>query len=452
MPGYETTKIDDNRLRNSDNTVVLVLNESASTNLHTYYNSVIDIILSGAKLICISVGKESKIRKAIMMVMASYRDYNIYKVGSSDIIDEEYIKAVENRNPDLAEVQQYIGGDISAYSELNTILFGINNLVNTGDIDGLKVFIENHIESIESSIEVIEYLKKLADSTNSGDLADLIESLKNKVAASSRQIDDLNADLKQYKGENEKLNDKVNSLTMDVNRANRKVSDLEDQLKSAGGSAVISTYSDVDTRIIKCKTQSIIYFKEISYSKYTNSLVMNLYSILKNRPNKRVKLMIYDSKVGMPGLYKGMSILNTTEYLSNKAKIIRDTTKFVVSEPNRVFLEDVLTSINPQFDIVIVYDRLRQAPDLVTGNNVTKIFVVNSLSNFESVKESIRIPPNSLVISNDDRIQGAIRIGDIPDYHTATDSAKMTRYSKLTISENSNDRIIATIFTKARID
>ena len=386
-----------------------------------------------------------------MMAMVSYRDYNIYKVDSISLITEEYVRAIEERTPDLTEVQQYIGGDISAYSELTTILIGINNLVNNGDMDGLKVFIEQHVESIDSSIEVAEYLKKLSDSTNSGDLMGIIENLKTKIDGQSKEITGLNTELKEYKGDNDKLQDRVNTLNKDVTRANRKIADLEEQLSNAGDSTVISSYRETSTSLIRCKTQHIIYFKEITYARYTNSLVLNMFDLLKTMFKDRVKLLIYDNKVGIPGIYKGLSILGTNEYLSNKAKIIRDTTKFVVSEPNPVFLDDILSSLSPQFDVVIIYDRMRQTPDLVTGNNVTKIFVINSASNYASIKDSIRIPPNSMIISNETNFPGAVKIGTIPEYNSATGSAKMSRYTRLPLAEGSSEKLMNTILTKARI-
>lgn len=453
LSGYTRVEIDDTRLLDCNNIVVLILNDGTSTALHSYYNQVREIILSGAKLICICIGKESKIRKAIMMLMTLYKSYNIYRVESIDIVDDEYIAALEEREPDLTEVQQYIGGDMAAYSEINTILFGISNLVNTGDLEGLKVFIEQHVESLESSIEVIEYLRKSTDNANSGELNSIINILKSKLSENTKEVANLNAEVKQYKLDNDKLNDRVQTLSKDLQRVNRKAADLEDQLSSVGdSSAVISTYRELNTSLIRCKTQNILYFKEISYVRYTNSLINNLFLLLKNVYKDRIKLLIYDNRVGIPGLYKGLSIINTNEYLSNKSKIIKTTTKMVVPEPNPVFLDDILTSINPQFDVVIVYDRLRQPPDLVCGNNVTRTFIVNSASNLSAAKESIRVSPNNLIITNDSKIPGSLQIGSIPDYSNSTESARIAKYARLPASAGSSDKLINAILTKARIN
>lgn len=446
--GYESVNIDDERICDPNSTVILVLDESTSASLYKYYNKVVDMLLSGTRLITICVGKESKIRKTIMMLMVSYRNYNVYRVDSLSLITSDYIGVVEQREPTLLEVQQYAGGDISAYSELNTILFGINELINAGDMTGLTAFLEQHLDSIQSSTELVEYLRRIADATNSGEVNALIDSLKSKLSASEGENESIRQELKHYKGENDKLTNSVTTLRKDVASANKKVLELQGQLDAAANTPVITSYKEVNTSLIRCKAQSIIYFKEISYARYTNSLVSNIIHILKKVYHLNIKLLIYDSRVGIPGLYKGVSILNANDYLASKQKILKDTTKYVIAEPNQMFIEDVLTSINPQFNVVIVYDRLGQQLDIVKGNNVTKIFVVNSAGGFSAVRPSLKVTPGNLIIASEPNIDGCISIPTIPGYSSMTDSAKISKYMKA----NSNDKsIISTILTAARV-
>ena len=448
--GYDTVDIDDKRIDSKDNTIILILNESTNNLMSKYYNRVIDIILSGAKLIMIAVGNESKIRKTLFMLAVSYRNYNLYKINNVSLINDEYLQSIENREPDLIEVQQFIGGDISAYSELNTILFGINELINSNDLNGLKTFIEQHINSIDSSVELIEYLKRVSDATNSGEMNNIIESLKEKMSNIEHENSSMRQDIKQYKNENSRLSTAVESLKKDVANANKKAIELKSQLENNTTCPIITSYKEVNTSLVRCKAQSIIYFKELSYARYTNSLVNNIVNILKTVHHMDVKLMIYDSRVGMPGLYKGISILNTNDYLANKSKILRDTTRYVITEPNQVFIEDVLTSISPQFQVVIVYDRMMQPIDIVSGNNVTKVFVVNSASNFEAMKPSIRFSLGSLIISSEQNIDGCISIPEIQGYSKGTESAKISKYMKLAGPDGTS--IINSILTKARVN
>ena len=93
--GYESVNIDDERICDPNSTVIIVLDESTSASLYKYYNKVVDMLLSGTRLITICVGKESKIRKTIMMLMVSYRNYNVYRVDSLSLITSDYIGVVE---------------------------------------------------------------------------------------------------------------------------------------------------------------------------------------------------------------------------------------------------------------------------------------------------------------------------------------------------------------------
>ena len=451
---FETTEITDERLKDSNAITILVLDDTTSNELSVYYNAVVDIILAGGKLYCVAVDKESKLRKTIMMAMANFRNYNIYRVTNKSLIDSEYIESIISREPDIEEVMQYVGGDIAAYAELNFVVFGISNLVSTGDLEGLKTFIEQHYDSIDSSHDVIEYLKNIADKVNSGSMQNMINNLKSKLEQSNSEINSLNSDVSQYRNENEKLNDKVSSLNKELQKANRQVTELTEQVdsKNSGNQSSIVTYNPLNIAIIKCRTQHIIYFKEISYVKYVNSLVVHIYEILRKLYSDKIKLMIYDNKVGIPGLYKGISILSSQEFVSNKDRIIRDTGKFVVSEPNQIFLESILTNISPTFEVVIVYDRMRQSKDLVVGPNVTRIFVTNSESNLMNAKESIRVSPDSIIISSDPKLTNAYNISEIPGFDKATESAKIARYNKMATREGSKDKLIMSICKAAKID
>ena len=108
LNSFKSTTIDDLSLRGLDKVVILVLDDTTNDSLQLYYNNVINIMLSGARLIAIELNKQSKIRKAIFMLMALYRNYNIYRVDSSAIITEDYVETLIDREPDITEIQQYI--------------------------------------------------------------------------------------------------------------------------------------------------------------------------------------------------------------------------------------------------------------------------------------------------------------------------------------------------------
>lgn len=449
MPGFESVSIDDKRLLSGQNTVVIILDASTNDALNSYYNTIIGMILAGSRVICISVGQTSKIRKAIMMLMASYRAYDIYKVSDASLLTQEYLEKVIERHPGLEEVQQYIGGDVSAYSELNSIILGVTNLVQSGDLDGLKTFIEQHIESIESSCETVEYLRKVADATNSGELNELIRSLRDKVAKTAKENADIESELNGYKESNSKLSDKVSVLERDLAKANAKVSALssDDGAQRAG---VISAYKEINTAREKCNVKNILYFKEVSYVRYTNSFVTNLFEFLSNFYKNGIKLVIFDSKVGIPGVYNGISIYSTTEFLGSKQQIINTSKKFVAPEPNPVILSSILENVSSKTDILIVYDRLGQLEDLIAGNNVAKIVVVNSFTQYNNVRARLKLSSNTLVISGDE-FDGAFNIRTIPGYAECTPSAKVAKYSKIEAFPGSSERLIQALTTRAKL-
>lgn len=429
--GYKKVDIDDDRICNPESTVILLIDEEQNSELYKYYNRVIDIILSGAKLILISVGDESTIRRTIMMLMMSYRNYNIYRVSYRDIVTEEYIRKIENMKPTIIDVQQYIGGNVAAYGELNNILFGLKDILYNGDTDSIKTFLEQHIESIDESAELVEYLKKIFDNTNSGEINRVIESLKSKVESAEQEEASLKAELKQTKRDNINLKEELNTAKDDLTKANRKIVEFENRGGSDSRKSTLSEYNTLNVSLIKNKTGCIIYIKEISYVRYMNSLIDNLLKFIQNtNKNINTKLIIFDKKVNIQGIYKGINIYNSETYIRDRQSIIKNASRYVVTEPNRMFLQDILESTSPEFNVVIVYDRLGQPNSLITGNVVTNIYVVNSGKQYRDVKDSLKISATSTIICGDNSVEGALTIDEIEDYNKQSESAKVAKYAK----------------------
>ena len=164
IPEYTKVDITSSEINGAANeTVVLILEESTSDHLHDYYEQVTKILTSGNKLYIIIVGKESKIRKAICTLACNYRNYNMYKVDSKDTVDLEYVETIIDREPTIDEVQSFIGGDIAAYGDINTIIIGIEDCVANGDLEGVKNVVEQHINSIEGLASVVDYMKKIVE-------------------------------------------------------------------------------------------------------------------------------------------------------------------------------------------------------------------------------------------------------------------------------------------------
>ena len=462
---YTTVEISDPRLTEVGSTVILILDKTTNEELYTYYNKVLDIIMAKNKLITIIVGKESKIRKAICTLMASYRDYNMYYVDSLDIVDKEFIESVIERQPSYEEVQTFIGGDVSGYSDISAIVLGINSIINSGELDGLKTFINNHITSIESFPEVIDYLKKIADTANSGELFTKIDELKGMIDKLQSLLDEHKKEIKELRANNATLDEDLKSAQKDLSRSKNKVDELTEQV--SGKTSVIKTYQELNTTILKCKVMNILYFKEVSYVQYTNSLIHSIAEALKAK-KIRFKILIYDNKSGISNVYKPAPVVGSAEYLANKTSFLKSTERIVVVEPNQMIIEDVLTYDSPAFDVVIVYDRLKQGNDIVIGNNVSKYFIINSYKDYLESKNTLKITDASHIITHTggtlytgmkyiDGVENKVQVPkerlDIPKidgYDRITDTAKVSKYMKL-VSSISNKPVIGSIFERMRI-
>ena len=452
IPEYTKVDITSSEINGAANdTVVLILDESTSDHLHDYYEQVTKILTSGNKLYIIIVGKESKIRKAICTLACNYRNYNMYKVDSKDTVDLEYVETIIDREPTIDEVQSFIGGDIAAYGDINTIIIGIEDCVANGDLEGVKNVVEQHINSIEGLASVVDYMKKIVDSTNSKELLDRIEELKAKVREAEQKIDKIEEENDRINDQNLKLAETADASKRELARVMSKNKELEAQLSS--NAPVITSYSELNTALIRCRATHVLYFKEVSYVQYTNSLIMMLVDALKIQKFK-VKLMVYDSRAGLSTIYKPLSVIGGSEFVANKDNFISRTEAFVVVEPNPVILTSVLESNNPALDVVIIYDRMRQVNNLVAGNNVTRFFVINSGKDFKEVQNQLRITDKYCIISRVGSSIGpeVMNIPEIPGYNSpgTTNTAKVSKFRKLQAA-GTNKLLFQAIAEKARI-
>ena len=450
--GYETVEITDKKLVDGvGNYVVVLLDESTNTKALEYYDNITNILISQNKLILVIVGKESKIRKTVSYLVANYRNYNIYRVDSKDTVNSEYIDTIIDREPGIDEVQAFVGGDVSAYADLNMILMGIDDIVSRGNTDELKVFVENHITSIENLTYVTEYMKKVVDTSNNSELFNRVEELKDKIRKLTKEVNSSEEEIRRVKDENLRLSGDNTATKQELARAMSKNRELESQMSS--NAPVIQTYSELHTALINCRAESVIYFKEISYVPYANSLVIMLMEMTRLL-RKKVKLIIYDSKAGLSSVYKPLSVIGGSEFVASKSNFISSDAPFVVVEPNPAILTSILESTNPKYDLVIVYDRMRQPTNLVSGNNVVKYYVINSSKDFKEVQNTLRITDKSSIITRVDSSIGAetLNIPTIPEYNApgTTESAKKSKYKKLQAAGNGK-LIINTILEKAHV-
>lgn len=452
--GYERVNIEDFKFEDKrEDTIITIVDKACDDKLAIYYNMFNNTLKNNNRLILIGVNDENKSFKVLASLMVTFQDYNIYQIEDKNSLGAKELQSMCDRTPGIEEVQTFVGGDVTAYSDISTIVFGIESMVSEGNESQLRDFLEQHIISVESLVYTLNYMKHICDSFNSGELIDKINNLKDKITNLEKQLETSKKSAEDMKYAKEKLQVEVEDYKREISKL--KVANTELKASSESGVSVVRQYNTVNTQLINCKAKLVMYCKEISYVTYANSLIMHFLKYCENK-HLKVKLVIYDSQNELYAMYKPLNVVGGEDYLSMKGTLISKTRQFVVSEPLTNVLQDVLTS-EQCFDLVVVYDRMKGLKDLVCGNNVTKFFVINSSKEYESLKAQLKITDPTHIITN---VHSNIETGqgkskqtlDIPyieGYDRATDIAKTSKYIKLTTSW-SDENLINIISKKTK--
>ena len=455
--GYTQLMIDDEKLDSiTDSMVNVIVDKSADDKLALYYRKFRKILSNRNRIYLIGVKDDNTSLKVLSSLMLCYNDYDVYEVNSKDRITASYIKNIEERNPDITEVETYINGEISCYTELSELVFGIENLAKEKNIDALSEFVENHVGSVENIVGTVNKLKKRADLFNSDEMFGIIKKSREAVDKLNTTIEEKDKKLEEIKYERDKF--KVDADTL--RRENGKLKTTNEQLEQVGanGGAIIKSYKTLNTQLIRCKTKQIIYFKELSYVPYVNSTIDAMMK-LADMKGLKCKLIVYDDAAATCGKYTPLMIVNGSNYENNRTALINKIKSFVVTEATMNVLNEVVTS-EQCFDLVIVYDRMKQTDDIISGNNVTKIFVINSSKDYNANKslfkinhlESIIAPTaSSIGVERDNEQRKFLDIPKIDNYINSTDVAKTSLIFKSKCSYHEHS-IIKEIARKANIE
>lgn len=440
LDNYDLVGLDSKELGNSiSNDVVIVLGESSSNQLHEYYTTIRRLIIRNNNVKLILDGDRSKIRKHISMLMTSYGRYDIYRVDDINEIDDEFIRTIEERVPTIEEVTEYIGEDIATYSEISNVLLELTKNVENGDMDGLKKTVYENMEVIKNSSTVIDYMKKVMDSANAGTdekiakLKEQIDKLESKSKSDNIKIDTLTRNQNALKESND-------FLEKEARRAETRRQELEEQVNKSG--PVIKAYSTLQTSVIKgYKPVSVLYFKEITKIPYINTLIIQIANtinkLLKDAPKDKpnVRLIIYDN-TSQYQIYKPLTIVDSAMMTNNRANIVNHVKEMVITEPNQSLLEDIL---KVDFPVVIIYDRLRQQRDILSGNMVTKFYVANSKNDVKAIKS---LDSAERIITPEGVSDGTIWLGRIDKYEGLSPAAQMSKYVSVKDLKDKSSRLI----------
>lgn len=429
--GCERVEITDEKLINDkDQLVYVVLNESTAdaSCLKTYYNSIKAMLKNNVKVFIVMVAETSKIRGSICNLMQLFGNYNVYQVPDENFISSAYLDTLPERTVTYDEMAQYLQNDIVAYDDMDTVLQGVQECINRNDAEGLKTLIEGHLPTIEAAPTVFSQMKNSIDQANSGVLQDKIANIKAQLEEANELNEKKQTEIRQRESTIDDLNSSLKDAKRQLTQTKADMEELKLQVQNAG--PAIRSYQTVKTQLLKCKTEHIIYIKEISRIPYINSFVLMLQEMIKQF-RYTSKLLIYDNTSQAQVTYGNMQQVDSAAFESNKAVLLNKTPKFVVTEPAPQILKDILQSINPQFDVLIVYDRMKQATDLVEGNNVYKFWVVNSFNDYNTTKNLFKIDRTDTIITRPaSRIApDVIDIPRIKAYEAETqDNGKFAKY------------------------
>lgn len=429
--GCERVEITDEKLINDkDQLVYVVLNESTAdaSCLKTYYNSIKAMLKNNVKVFIVMVAETSKIRGSICNLMQLFGNYNVYQVPDENFISSAYLDTLPERTVTYDEMAQYLQNDIVAYDDMDTVLQGVQECINRNDAEGLKTLIEGHLPTIEAAPTVFSQMKTSIDQANSGVLQDKIASIKAQLEEANELSEKKQTEIRQRESTIDDLNSSLKDARRQLTQTKADMEELKLQVQNAG--PAIRSYQTVKTQLLKCKTEHIIYIKEISRIPYINSFVLMLQEMIKQF-RYTSKLLIYDNTSQAQVTYGNMQQVDSAAFESNKAVLLNKTPKFVVTEPAPQILKDILQSINPQFDVLIIYDRMKQATDLVEGNNVYKFWVVNSFNDYNTTKNLFKIDRTDTIITRPaSRIApDVIDIPRIKAYEAETqDNGKFAKY------------------------
>lgn len=446
IEGIPRLDIVDNELLDLKNSlVVVVLSEDSNGKLYSYYSSIRQLIINNNRILLLLDGHKSRIRKQISMLLMSYRMYDIYTIDDLKSIDKSYIESLESREPSEEEVTTFVGPDITAYAEINDILLSIVDSINGSDIEKLRSLIEQNRESIEDFIDIIDYMKKVVDRVNSGDNEKQARELKEQIDKLESSLEEANKKVRDAERDVEIAKEDKSMLQKEAFQAKQRANELEEKLNSR--EPVIRTYTEVQTQMIRCRVRIVLYFKEVSHISYISSMITKFIESLIKLKKLKVKLMIYDNKNSFLGTYKPLPIVGSNEFITNRDTIVNKHEQIVVVEANQAIIEEVLKA---DWDVVIIYDRLQQANDIVSGNNVYKYWVMNSANEFNALKQAFKIDKRH-IITRPGVFPESLAIQNMKEYKIHTPSAKLADYVNMLNTGDEKGKVFDIIMNATNI-
>lgn len=441
--GYEGADIADDKLKGDNNEIIIVTDGKSNDKLREYYMTIFNILKGHNRLFLINIEDSCEIFKPLAILMASYRNYNIYQVASPEVINGNYIRSMLGREPSYSEVQTFVGGDITAYNDISILMLGIESLVEEGNMDGITTFFENHVSSIEKLTSSLDYMKTICSLYNTDELGNKIEALEKKLEMRVKELEMMSEKASMLEEQKKASTTAQEKMKKEIENLKAKASNSD-----GPGGSVIRMYPELNTATIRCRIERIVYFKEISYVPYVNTMVRYLTDYW-NNCGKKTKLMVYDNRTEFYQVYgKKIACVRGSDYDRMKGTVLKNDC--VIAEPAPNIISEVLEQTD--YKVLILYDRMHCKNDVVIGNNVSKFYVINSNTDYKAMMSVLKILDESFIITRSDSefSEDAIKLKPIADFKNASMSAKTVKYFKLTGPDGV--RIFDKIAFKSRIE
>lgn len=451
IEGYTHTKLD---VAADDMNTTIVLNlDSMKEDLRYYYSNVKKAINNRSRVIVISKDKSDNIFKAVSSLLIKYDKYDIYECHGE--ISAEYIEKLVSRKPKFNEVQMFMNSNIKVPEKLSEVLSEMIDKSEEDDIRGLCEVVEKNRAIINESLSMIEEVNALNDKIDTNEINKTIEEYKTKVEELIENVRVLSDEKKELEERKVELEEKSERLSSEYAKVKRSLAEIQKVTLSGDSYGTVSLYTTCNLNSYNCDIKHVLYVKEISRVPFINTFMSQLYNII-TLSGCRAKMMIYDNNNNLSVLYNNsddIRVYDAKQFADYFDDVKKNIGKMVICEPNNAVIQQMVET-KGICDVLIIYDKLGYEKDILEGNNVTKLFVVNSYNDYITSKGVMNIDSLENVITSNDctRLgEEAIRIPRIQGFDPTRESKAATEYSRLSCRKDGTS-LVEEICGKMHLD
>ena len=388
--------------------------------------------------------RNSEELRLVFMGMISNNDFSIIEVDDLNDVDEEYAESVLEYEVDIEELKIILGPELGGFAQqlLNDADNPVNRLVSSLITTTVKAACTSSNETSAENELLLEKVRSTEASLT--DLRMKVAESANKADTYKKCVDEQALVIKKQTSELDECKDRLRL-------ANEKLNSFSSNF---GGQ--ISGVSYVEMNVDKLKTrmttqharidiEHVIYFKELTPCGYINSFITNFIQYLKISKKKNVLCLIYDDAEFNKHKYGKLRRINGSTFVANQS--LKGEHTVVVTDAAPQILEEALITHN----IVIVYDRMGSATDIVTGRNVHKFAVVNSQKEMLEVKRETQLKSEQFLTSfGTDKDTLSVR--QIREYKQMSQGGRLMSYANMVCTKNNSTTVFEQLLFTANMN